>query len=96
MAYKIINRLESLVTEKERIKAQLHKVFKDSFDAKAIIIHRFLLQKINYIHKNPMGGKWMLAKDFIGYEYSSASFYEIQLVKHHHPLHYLDLYQYQG
>jgi hypothetical protein len=48
MAYEIINRLEiekntellnhleSLLTARERKKGQLHKVFKDSFDAKAI------------------------------------------------------------
>ena len=103
MAYEIINRLEekrntellhglkSLVTERERKKGQLHKVFKDSFDAKAIITQHFLLQKINYIHNYPVTGKWMLAKDFIEYEHSSASFYEIQLVKHFKPMHYLDL-----
>ena len=103
MAYEIINRLkekenvelldrlENLVTERERKKGQLHKVFKDSFDAKAIITQHFLMQKINYIHNNPVSGKWMLAKDFIEYEHSSASFYEMQLVKHYPPLHYLDL-----
>ncbi|MDN3655631.1 hypothetical protein QWZ08_08340 [Ferruginibacter paludis] len=48
-------------------------------------------KKINYIHNNPVSGKWMLAKDFVEYEHSSASFYEIQLVRHHRPLHYLDL-----
>ena len=90
MAYEIINRLEiaenrdllnhlkSLVTTREKTKGQLHKVFKDSFDAKAIYSHQFLMQKINYIHNNPVSGKWMLAKDFIEYEHSSASFYEIQ------------------
>ena len=103
MAYEIINRLEttgntvlldrlkSLVTEREKKKGQVHKVFKDSFDAKAIITQPFLLQKVNYIHNNPVSGKWMLAKDFIEYEHSSASFYEIQLVKHFKPMHYLDL-----
>ena len=103
MAYEIINwleergntemlhRLENLVTKRERKKGQLHKVFKDSFDAKAIITHSFLIQKINYIHNNPVSGKWLLAKDFVEYEHSSASFYEIQLVKHHRPMHYLDL-----
>ena len=62
MAYEIIKRLEqvnerdtlnylaSAVSEREKKKGQLHKVFKDSFDAKAIITHRFFLQKINYIH----------------------------------------------
>ena len=87
----LLHRLENLVTERERKKGQLHKVFKDSFDAKAIITHPFLMQKITYIHNNPISGKWMLAKDFVEYEHSSASFYEIQLVKHHRPMHYLDL-----
>ncbi len=87
----LINHLSSLLTTREKNKGQLHKVFKGSFDAKSIISHKFLMQKINYIHNNPVSGKWMLAKDFIEYEHSSASFYEIQLVKHFKPLHYLDL-----
>ena len=103
LAYEVINRLEaegnatilhrlkSLVTEREKKKGQLHKIFKDSFDAKAIFTHSFLLQKINYIHNNPVTGKWMLAKDFVTYEHSSASFYEIQLIQHFKPMHYLDL-----
>ena len=103
MAYEIINRLQSagnttmlkklgsLVTEREKKKGQLHKVFKDSFDAKPVITQQFLLQKINYIHNNPVSGKWMLAKDFVEYEHSSASFYEIQLVRHFSPIHYLNL-----
>ena len=98
MAYEMINRLEekgntallhhleSLVTERERKKGQLHKVFKDSFDAKAIITQCFLMQKINYIHNNPVSGKWMLAKDFVEYAHSNASFYEIQLVRHFRPI----------
>jgi REP element-mobilizing transposase RayT len=103
IAYEIVNRLEKaqnyslleklngMLTERERKKGQQHKVFKDSFDAKEIITQKFLLQKINYIHNNPVSGKWMLAKDFVAYEHSSASFYEIQQVKHWKPMHYLDL-----
>ena len=87
----LLDHLKSLVTDREKKKGQVHKVFKDSFDAKAIITHPFLLQKIKYIHNNPVSGKWMLAKDFIEYEHSSASFYEIQLVKYFKPMHYLDL-----
>ena len=34
-------------------------------------------QKLNYIHFNPVSGKWQLAKDDLGYYYSSARFYEI-------------------
>ena len=33
-------------------------------------------QKLNYIHFNPVSGKWQLAKDDLGYYYSSAHFYE--------------------
>jgi hypothetical protein len=63
-----------------------------SFDAKAIFTQPFLLQKMNYIHNNPVTGKWMLAKDLVAYEHSSASFYEIQFVKHFESKHYLDLW----
>jgi putative transposase len=103
IAYEIINRLEkaenvqllnhlkNLVTSREKNKGQLHKVFIGSFDAKAIYSKQFLLQKINYIHNNPVSGKWMLAKDFVEYEHSSAAFYELQLSKHYTPFHYLDL-----
>jgi putative transposase len=33
-------------------------------------------QKLEYIHNNPVNGKWQLAKDYVGYHYSSARFYE--------------------
>ena len=33
-------------------------------------------QKLDYIHFNPVSGKWQLAKDDISYHYSSAKFYE--------------------
>lgn len=103
MAYEIINRLENagntqmlielgnLVSIREKKKGQLHKVFKDSFDAKPIITYPFLIQKINYIHYNPVSGKWMLANDFTEYEHSSASFYELKKVHDFMPLHYLDI-----
>jgi len=103
MAYEIINRLEvandnktlkilqDALTEREKKKKQLHKVFKDSFDAKAIFSDKFLIQKLNYIHYNPVTGKWKLAKDFVAYEHSSASFYEEGIVRHFEPKHFKDL-----
>jgi putative transposase len=33
-------------------------------------------QKLDYIHYNPVSGKWQLSKDDISYYYSSARFYE--------------------
>ena len=69
----------------------MHKIFKDSFDAKAIFSDKFLIQKLDYIHHNPVSGKWNLVRDFTEYEHSSASFYEMQKVKHFKPLHYMDM-----
>ena len=101
IAYEIINRLKnkgnlemliklsSLVTIREKKKGQVHKVFKDSFDAKPIITHSFMLQKITYIHNNPISGKWMLAMDFTAYEHSSAAFYELKKLQHFIPKHYM-------
>jgi putative transposase len=34
-----------------------------------------IVQKINFIHANPIRGKWNLCKEFTDYKYSSASFY---------------------
>ena len=31
-------------------------------------------QKLNYIHNNPVQGRWMLANDPLEYKYSSARF----------------------
>jgi REP element-mobilizing transposase RayT len=36
----------------------------------------FAKQKLEYIHFNPVSGKWNLARDYIEYNYSSARFYE--------------------
>ena len=33
-------------------------------------------QKLDYIHFNPVTGKWKLAKDDLDYHFSSAKFYE--------------------
>jgi hypothetical protein len=66
-------------------------VFNNSFDAKAIFSEKFLLQKLEYIHRNPVSGKWNLVDDFTDYEHSSASFYETGQAKLFTPLHYKDL-----
>ncbi|MEP6683254.1 MAG: hypothetical protein ABJA35_08340 [Parafilimonas sp.] len=54
----ILKQLQTAVTEKEKAKGQLHKVFEESFDAKSIDNKKFFLQKINYIHLNPVRGNY--------------------------------------
>lgn len=53
---KVLQQLEDGLSEREKKKGQLHKVFKDSFDAKPIYTRQFMLQKIQYIHFNPVRG----------------------------------------
>jgi len=100
MAYELIKRLEnandhdtinhlaSAVTEREKKKGQLHKVFTDSFDAKGIYNEKFFSQKLKYIHRNPVSGKWKLGIDYTDYEHSSASFYETGVIKKYEPFDY--------
>ena len=97
LAYEIVNRLEEkkmneeldflhgAVTEREAKKGQIHKVFEESFDAKGIYNEKFFMQKLNYIHRNPVSGKWNLVDDYTEYEHSSASFYELGVVKNYKP-----------
>jgi hypothetical protein len=80
-----LNHLASVVTEREKKKGQLHKVFIDSFDAKGIYNEKFFNQKLKYIHRNPVSGKWKLVIDYTDYEHSSASFYETGKVKGYEP-----------
>jgi hypothetical protein len=47
--------------------------------------------ELNYIHYNPVTGKWNIATDFVSYEHSSASFYEERIIKHFEPKHYKSL-----
>ncbi len=64
-----------VLSEKRRDKK--HEVFEDSFDCKEIITEKFVRQKLNYIHKNPVSGKWKLVDDYLDYIHSSARFYDL-------------------
>ena len=87
-AYEIVKRLEkkseinlikflqSEVVSAEKAKGKIHQVFRLSFDAKECYNEKVFYQKLNYIHSNPVNGKWNLAKTYLEYEYSSASYYD--------------------
>ncbi|WP_184548992.1 transposase [Mucilaginibacter sp. FT3.2] len=74
----ILDQLSSACTQREKAKGQIHKVFEPSFDAKPIFTTAFLYQKIDYIHHNPVSGKWNLCTDFTEYPHSSAAFYYLE------------------
>jgi hypothetical protein len=103
MAYGMINRLKQQnrvdilellskgVSVNERKKNQLHKVFEESFDAKSIESSKFLEQKLNYMHLNPVRGRHRLVEDWREYEHGSASFYELNQTGNFIPVHYMEL-----
>ena len=72
----LLNRLSRACSFREIAKGQKHKVFEPSFDAKPVYTEQFFLQKLNYIHHNPVKGKWNLSNDYLDYPHSSAAFYE--------------------
>lgn len=101
LAYEIVKRLEGNkernilrlmsngISEREKKKGKLHQVFQPSFDLKMIETEKYLLQKINYIHKNPVAKKWNLVEDYRKYKYSSAGFYELENCSGYEVEHYL-------
>ena len=50
-------------------------------------------QKLDYIHHNPVQGKWMLADDYVQYPYSSASFYEEDDHRFSFLSHYMEYFE---
>ena len=104
LAYEIVNRLaatgrtdilgilSSHVTDAERKRKKKHRVFEVSSDIKPCYTETFLIQKLEYIHSNPISGKWRLSESREEYPHSSAAFYELNVS---HPkikiTHYKDL-----
>ena len=87
MAYEIRKRLvdgghqELLATMAEGVRAgdarrgQKYRVFETSSDIKECWSEKFLHQKLDYMHANPISGKWSLVDDPAKYPYSSAGYY---------------------
>jgi len=75
----LLNRLCKGVQTNEKSKNKQHQIFRLSFDAKACYSLEMMEQKIDYIHHNPVAGKWELVNDWTDYPYSSAAYYELGL-----------------
>ena len=71
----ILNLLKVSVSKTQRRSGQIHRVFEHSFDAKICYTRRFVDQKLNYIHSNPVSGKWNLVDDYAKFKHSSAGYY---------------------
>ena len=60
------------VNEKDRA----YRIWKEQSRAVELYTPNVVFQKLDYIHHNPVAGKWNLADDYLGYPFSSASFYQ--------------------
>jgi hypothetical protein len=84
-------RLAGAVSVEDTKKGQKHRVFESSFDMKLCQDYKFIQQKLNYIHANPLSKKWNLVEDPVAYTHSSARFYELDKQGVYDVTHYLTL-----
>ena len=68
--------LNWLADQVKNPKRQAHKVWEDNYLAKAVVSECFMLQKLTYIHENPVQPHWELVDSPAAYAWSSAAFYE--------------------
>lgn len=86
-AYEVVARLErqgctdllsmlmGATTPGDNARRQKHHVWRTSSDIKVCESERFVTQKLDYIHANPVACKWSLVDDIADYPHSSAAFY---------------------
>lgn len=87
----IIAELSAAVTASDIKRGKKHQVFEPSFDCKDCRTLEFIWQKLNYIHKNPVKGKWKLSASPIEYKHSSAKYYYTQEQGYYPVLNFLAL-----
>jgi hypothetical protein len=103
LAYDIVQRLRILerndilamlvngVKRNELLKGKRHQIFRLSFDARPCYDVKMIEQKLDYIHANPVMGKWQLVNDYVDYQHSSAGFYETGKRGYRNLTHYKDV-----
>jgi hypothetical protein len=87
----LLNQLAKGVQEQEKVKGKKHQVFRLSFDARLCFNEKMVEQKLDYMHNNPVTGKWMLAASYIDYPHSSALYYETGKQQMFEVVHYKSL-----
>ena len=56
-------------------RGRAYRLFMPSSDIRECYDEAMIQQKLDYIHANPVKGKWMLAENYLDYPHSSAGFY---------------------
>ena len=62
-------------------KGQRHKVFEESFDPKECFSNKFVFQKLEYMHKNPISKKWQLVMGLAYRGVCPFSTFKLQLLQ---------------
>lgn len=78
-AHELLKKLkqEKLTDDYKVIMAnKAHEIWQRDAIGIEIYSKKFAKQKLDYIHLNPIRGKWSLAKNHLSYHYSSVRFYE--------------------
>ena len=75
-AHGLLEALKAAVRPSDAARGQQHRVFMPSSDIRECYDEAMIQQKLDYIHANPVKGKWMLAENYLDYPHSSAGFYE--------------------
>ncbi len=71
----MLSRLQRDVDTSRHAKGQWFRVWKPSSDIKYCVSENMVLQKLGYIHRNPLQEKWKLAASPEAYPHSSAAQY---------------------
>ncbi|MDQ3021923.1 MAG: hypothetical protein M3R36_15320 [Bacteroidota bacterium] len=86
----MLEKMRYSVSLNEINKSKIYNVFEPSADIKEILTEKFIRQKLNYMHKNPVSGKWKLVNHYLDYVHSSARFYDLGEKGIYEVIHYED------
>jgi REP element-mobilizing transposase RayT len=73
--YDLLQQLQIAVSNSDQNRGKKYEVWIKGFDVKECRTESFILQKLNYVHQNPVSGKWKLCKSAQDYLHSSCLFY---------------------
>ena len=75
------------------LKDRKYQFWERNFKSKFLPSRSVVEQKLDYIHNNPVQGKWMLADGPLEYKYSSIRFYEGGYNEFEFLSHYLEMFK---
>ena len=87
----LLGTLAGGVISSDEARGKKHEVFEESFEVKQCKTNKFLVQKLEYIHNNPLSNRWLLVTDRAIYRHSSASYYDTGVQSMHSVSSWLEL-----